>query len=377
MRPTSPIVGGSAGHAALAEADAALDAELLALDARHTVAPAVAQPAARGERSKNLFRPHHLDDVIGQDHAKSMMKRMIDRAAEQNRPLPHVLLVAASGTGKTTFAHVIAEELGVDVFQCEAPVDYDTLLELREVMQRGDVLFADEIHQQAAQERRGRNTGTGPEVLFSLMEDRVILTPTGPLPFPEITVIGATTDEGQLPDAFVNRFKLQPHLEAYTVPELIQIVFWNARLLGLEMDSDAAALMAGASRGVPRQINSFVDTADLLADQGGRVTLAVAKEVLSFQRVTEDGLTADMVKVLVYLLTKCRRENKKDGDVRYQASVGSIATAIGKSRDQKAIALRVEPYLIEQGYLQVGHGGRLLTDAGIQRAREILQGVKP
>jgi Holliday junction resolvasome RuvABC ATP-dependent DNA helicase subunit len=87
--------------------------------------------------------------------------------------------------------------------------------------------------------------------------------------------------------------------------------------------------------------------------------------------LTEDGLTRDMQNTLTFLLTKGKR-TKADGEVVYQASVNTIATAIGKSRDSKAIALRVEPYLIEQGYLQVGHGGRTLTDAGIERAGELV-----
>ena len=98
----------------------------------------------------------------------------------------------------------------------------------------------------------------------------------------------------------------------------------------------------------------------------------VAAEVLfDLNGVTEDGLTRDMQNMLTFLLTKGKRV-KADGEVVYQASVNTVATGIGKSRDSKAIALRVEPYLIEQGYLQVGHGGRNLTDAGVKRAEELI-----
>jgi Holliday junction resolvasome RuvABC ATP-dependent DNA helicase subunit len=138
----------------------------------------------------------------------------------------------------------------------------DTLLDLREVMRDGDILRIEEIHQQAVMERRGKSSATQPEVLYALMEDRTITTGVGVLPYPHITIIGTTTDEGMLPDAFLNRFALRPHLEPYD-------------------------------------------------------------------------------------------------------------TAIGKSRDSKAISLRVEPYLIEQGFIQIGQG-RVLTEAGINRAEELL-----
>jgi Holliday junction DNA helicase RuvB len=151
--------------------------------------------------------------MIGQDRTKALMRRVIDATLKRRQPLDHVLFVGPSGTGKSTLANVIANELGVDCYQVEAPVSHDTLLALREVMRDGDVLFIDEIHQQAIMERRGRSVSTQPEVLYHVLEDRTIVTETGVLPFPAITVIGATTDEGMLPDAFVNRFPLRPALE--------------------------------------------------------------------------------------------------------------------------------------------------------------------
>jgi Holliday junction DNA helicase RuvB len=332
---------------------------------------AVAVPAPTNNgRSANPLRPDRLDSMIGQDRTKALMRRVIDATLKRRQPLDHVLLVGPSGTGKSTLANVIANELGADCYQVEAPVSHETLLALREVMRDGDVLFIDEIHQQAIAERRGRSTSTQPEVLYHVLEDRTIVTGTGVLPFPAITVIGATTDEGMLPDAFVNRFPLRPVLERYEPMDLVRIAKANADVLGVGITPEAAVAFALASRAVPRQVNNYVRNGAML---GEAIDEALAREVVGdLNRTTEDGLTHDMARALVHVFTKGRRTNGK-GVTTYQASVATIATAIGKSRDTKAVQLRVEPYLIEQGYLQVGHGGRSLTDAGIARASELVQ----
>lgn len=296
------------------------------------------------------------------------MHTAIESAFSRLQPLDHTLLVAPSGAGKSTFSHVIANELGVDVYELEAPVSADTLLALRTVMYEGDILKIEEIHQQGIMDRRGLSSSTQPEVLYSVMEDRTITTASGVLPYPRITVIGTTTDEGLLPDAFINRFPLRPRLDPYSEEQLVTIAYMNARKLGGTITDSAAHIIAGACRGVPRQINNLVKNAVMF---NARIDDDVVRQALMVNDVTEDGLTADMQHMLTFLLTRARHE-RGDGDVTYQASVNTIATAIGKSRDSKAVALRVEPYLIEKGYVQVGHGGRSLTQAGIQRARELV-----
>ena len=321
-------------------------------------------------RSGNVLRPVTFEDVIGQPKAKSLIARMVSVAKQRGVPLDHVLMVGPSGTGKTTLANVIAHELGARVYMLEAPISHDTLVELAGVMEDGDILFLDEIHQQAVADRRGRQSATQPEVLFSVMEDRTLPTGQGVLQFPHITLIGATTDEGALPDAFINRFPIKPRLEKYTEDEMTTIAVANGQALGLGMGPTVARIFARASRGIPREVNNFVRNAAMLTDF--RVTEQLAFEVLAdLNGVAEDGLTRDMQNMLTFLLTRARRETG-DGVVTYQASVNTIATALGKSRDAKAIALRVEPYLIEMGYIQVGHGGRSLTEAGQLRALELL-----
>lgn len=334
-----------------------------------------ARPTSFTDRSANELRPEYFADMVGQAHTKALLQRIVTRALHTTQPLDHVLMVGKSGTGKTTLANVIAHELGVDVYQLQAPISFDTLMDLREVMGDRDVLFLDEIHQQAIQERRGKESITQPEVLFAVMEDRTIATPNGVLPFPAITLIGATTDEGMLPEPFLNRFPLRPHLEAYSALELELIANNNAKALSISLTKAAAQTFAGASRGIPRQINNYMRNAAMLT-ASGRVTKPEAVEVVvELNRTTLDGLTADQQGMLTFLFTRGKRTSK-DGTTTYQASVNTIATAIGKGRDTKVIQLRVEPYLIERGYVQVGHQGRLLTDDGIKRAKT-LTGGKP
>jgi holliday junction DNA helicase RuvB len=325
-------------------------------------------PADTTAASGNVMRPESWDEVIGQEHVKRLLSRMVAAAKDRGRPLGHCLFRGPAGTGKTTLAHVIAHELGRHIYQLEAPVSADTLAELAEVMQDGDILFLDEIHQQALPDRRGRQSATTPEVLFSIMEDFTMPTPYGVIEFPRITIMGATTDEGALPDAFIDRFPIKPMLEPYSVDEMVQIVNLAARKIGLHPTRVAARMFAEASRGVPREVNNFLRNADELG--ADILTPGLAFEVVhDLNGYTDDGLTPDMQALLIFLYTRARRVSK--GEVVYQASVNSIATAIGKSRDTKAIQLRVEPYLIREGYLQVLHGGRALTERGIERAHEL------
>jgi Holliday junction DNA helicase RuvB len=322
--------------------------------------------------SKNALRPTLFEDVIGQDKVKSLLKRMVTAASARNRPLDHVLMIGPSGTGKTTLATVIANETGHRLYHIEAPISTETLLDLREVMDDGDVLFLDEIHQQAIQERRGKSASTQPEILFSLLEDFVIPTQFGLLDFPHITMIGATTDPGLLPTPFLNRFPIRPRLEPYTIDDMKQIARSNVAALLLTADDDAITLFARASRSVPREVNNFARNAASLIDD--HIDLALAEEIIfDLNSLTADGLTVDMQNMLTFLLTRAKRETGQ-GEIRYQASVSTVATGVGLARDMKAIQLHVEPTLIERGYVQVLHGGRALTDAGVERAESLLAG---
>jgi Holliday junction DNA helicase RuvB len=178
----------------------------------------VIRAATTEERSGNELRPTTFMRSSDRRTRRRTCAGSWPSAKRKGKPLAHCLFVGPSGTGKTTLAHVCAHELGARVYQLEAPISADTLLELRTAMRDGDILFLDEIHQQAISERRGKSASTQPEVLFSVMEDRTIPTGMGVLPFPAITVMGATTDKGLLPEAFVNRFPIKPPFADYTRP---------------------------------------------------------------------------------------------------------------------------------------------------------------
>jgi Holliday junction resolvasome RuvABC ATP-dependent DNA helicase subunit len=317
----------------------------------------------------NPLRPTCLADVIGQERTKRLLGRAIDSVYERRRPLEHTLLLGPSGTGKTTLAMTLGAEMKVDVYHLSAPISFDTLASLRTLMYAGDLLFIDEIHLQAIQERRGKTAGTQPEVLFSIMEDRTLVTPSGVLPYPEITLIGATTDPGLLPEPFLNRFALRPVLEPYTDPDLARIVRANANVLEVALTEPAVMVLVRASRRVPRECNNLVRSASILHKPGATVGEREALDVLQMLGLTTDGLTPQMQAMLRYLLASPR--NTRDG-VLYSASVGSIATGIGLARDRKAVELHVEPWLIQQGWVQVQAGvGRILTDRGVERARRL------
>ncbi len=324
------------------------------------------EPLDFDQRSGNELRPRRFDEMVGQERLKALLKRIIANAHASGRPLDHMLLVGSAGTGKTTLAQICAHELGRRVFMLKAPVAYDLFVELAEVGRDGDVAFIDEIHMQVSGDRRGVTQAADPETFYHVMEDKRLLTPTGVQDFPAITFIGATTDAGLLPEPFLKRFPLTPQLDEYTDEEMYVLALQNAASLRMNLTPEAAVIFAGASRDTPRQVNTYIRNARSLAP--GAVDQRTAEEiVLDLNSTTLDGLTRDMQNMLLYLLN-CRREDAK-GTVRYQAGVGSVATALGKSRDQKSIALFVEPWLIKQGYVTVTHGGRALTDKGVERAR--------
>ena len=211
-----------------------------------------------------------------------------------------------------------------------------------------------------------------PESFYLLLEDGVLATPHGPLPFPKVTWIGATTDVGLLPEPLSNRFTIQPRLQLYTAADMEQIAESNATALDLNCETGVFGLFAGASRATPRVVNNYMRSARSLS-RGGQVDLELAREVVEdLSSTTLDGLTESMQIVLRYLYKHCARPTK-DGIV-YSASVNSLATAAGHGRDTKAISLLVEPYLLQRGLLQVRPTGRTLTDAGVVRARQLLGG---
>jgi Holliday junction DNA helicase RuvB len=329
------------------------------------------EPLSFDARSANELRPATFDQMVAQDRLKALLRRIVLNCQRSGRPLDHMLLAGQSGTGKTTLAQVVAHESGATTYQVKAPVTHAVLAAAQRQLRDSDVLIVDEIHQQVTGDRRGLNQAADPEDFYHVMEDRRLPTETGMLPFPAITIIGCTTDEGLLPEAFLNRFPLRLTLDPYTPAEMALLAMANAHQLGVHIAADAGLIVGRASRRNPRQVNTFVRNAVALGY--GSIDRAVAEEVIvELNGCTLDGLTPDMQGMLRCLLHS-RRENRS-GEMVYQASVNTIATQLGHSRDTKAVALFVEPYLLQEGYVQVGHGGRELTERGIARARRLVNG---
>lgn len=323
------------------------------------------------DQGSSELRPASLDQMVGQDALKPLLRRLIDNTIGTGKRLPHLLMVGASGTGKTTMSIVVARELGRRCFALKAPVDMGTLEALREQAHDGDIVFVDEIHNQVAGDRRGITQACDPESFYLLLEDGVLACSRGRLPFPDVTWIGATTDVGLLPEPLSNRFPLQPRLAPYTLPDMARLASANATALGLTLQAGVAEILAAACRLNPRQLNSYMRNIEALSVHQG-VTADLATEVVrDLCGCTLDGLTPSMQTCIRYLYKSCRREYR-DGRVTYACSVNQLATACGHGRDTKAISLLVEPWLIQAGLLGVQHTGRTLTDAGVKRAMEMV-----
>lgn len=319
-------------------------------------------------RAGDPLRPLTLAQMVGQQRLKAILGRIVTVARETHRPLDHMLLVGSAGTGKTTLAQIMAYETGMRVFMLKAPVTFDVFLELADIALDGDVVLIDEIHMQVSGDRRGITQAADPETFYHVMEDRRLVTLSGVIDFPRVTIIGATTDAGLLPEPFLDRFPLKPQLDDYTEGEMTELASRNAVALMVTAAPEACRIFARASRGVPRQINTYVKNALSLAASVIDEALAV-EIVVELNSTTLDGLTRDMQHMLRFLLRA--RHETQDGRVTYKAGLASISTALGKSRDQKAVALYVEPYLMRLGLIAVTSGGRELTPAGIKRAEEL------
>lgn len=323
------------------------------------------RPLDFNDRSANELRPQTFQEMVGQEHLKALMSRLVEVARQSGRALDHMLLVGSSGTGKSTLGQVVACELGRRVYQLKAPVTQDIFEELARVAVDGDVVIVDEIHLQVSGDRRGITQACDPEAFFHVMEERRLMTPTGMMVFPAVTFIGMTTDAGLLPEPFINRFPLRPHLDEYSEPEMVKLAKANAHALGLGILDAACGVFAKACRCNPRQLNTYIRNARSLTT--GVITDDVAREVVvDLNSCTLDGLTMPMQMMLSFLL-KCERVVK--GEKVYRASVNTIATAIGFARDTKAVALFTEPWLIKRGFVAVGPQGRELTETGVNRAK--------
>lgn len=305
------------------------------------------------ETIDRALRPKLLKDYIGQAVAREQMDIFIQAARARKEALDHVLIFGPPGLGKTTLAHIIANELGVNLKQTSGPVleragDVAAMLTN---LQENDVLFIDEIH---------RLSPVIEEVLYPAMEDYQIdiLIGEGPsarsikLNLPPFTLIGATTRAGLLTSPLRDRFGIVSRLEFYHVPELTEIVLRSSGILGVQIEREGAEEIARRSRGTPRIANRLLrrvrDFAEVKSD--GRVTQAVVKGALDFLDVDEQGFDLMDRKLLLALIDKFN-----GGPV----GIENLAALINEEKD--TIEDVIEPFLIQRGFMMRTPRGRIAT----------------
>ncbi len=313
-----------------------------------------AAPASPNEEAiERALRPKLLDEYVGQAKVREQLEIFIGAAKKRGEALDHVLLFGPPGLGKTTLSHIIAHELGVNLRQTSGPVleKPKDLAALLTNLERNDVLFIDEIH---------RLSPVVEEILYPALEDYQIdiMIGEGPaarsikLEVQPFTLVGATTRAGMLTNPLRDRFGIVARLEFYSAEELARIVTRSAGLLKVAMDAAGGFEIARRSRGTPRIANRLLrrvrDYAEVKAD--GRITEAIAHAALAMLDVDPQGFDLMDRKLLECVI------HRFDGG---PVGLDNVAASIGE--ESGTIEDVIEPYLIQQGYLQRTPRGRIAT----------------
>src|SRR6188474_2204096 len=313
-----------------------------------------AAPSSPNEEAiERALRPKGLAEYVGQAKIREQLEIFIGAARMRGEALDHVLLFGPPGLGKTTLSHIIANELGVNLRSTSGPVleKPKDLAALLTNLERNDVLFIDEIH---------RLSPVVEEILYPALEDYQIdiMIGEGPaarsikLDLQPFTLVGATTRAGMLTNPLRDRFGIVARLEFYTPDELARIVRRSAKLLNAPMDEEGGFEIARRSRGTPRIANRLLrrvrDYADVKGT--GHISLDIANRALAMLDVDPQGFDVMDRKLLEAVI------HRFDGG---PVGLDNIAASIGEERD--TIEDVIEPYLIQQGYLQRTPRGRIAT----------------